>query len=143
VPKFEKFLAEKEQIDLLCIPRYLASYMDGENDFLILEDASCLGFGPASRQSCIDWTECAMIVKTLAKFHAISFAYKDQKKEEFAEATNYLKETYFSRHHWNWYEELHVCNILLYFNQILLQFFRLIFLRLLFSKFYAKQSFHY
>jgi len=110
--------------------------MDGENDFLVLEDASYLGFGPASRQNCIDWAECIMIVKTLAKFHAISFAYKDQKKEEFAETTSHLKETYFSRHHWTWYEKLHVRNILLHFNQILLQCLRLILLSLLFSKFY-------
>lgn len=98
------------------IPRYLASYMDGENDFLVLEDVSPLGFGPASRQSCLDWAECIVILETLAKFHAISFAYKDQKKEEFEEITSYLTETYFGSHNWNWYQRFHVSDITLHFN---------------------------
>lgn len=107
VPRFEKFLASKGQSDLLCIPRHLVSYSDGVNDFIVLEDVSPLGFGPASRQSCIDWLECTMILKTLAKFHAISFAYKDQKKEEFVKLASYLKETYFGDHNWKWYEKFH------------------------------------
>ncbi|XP_025162063.1 uncharacterized protein LOC105183226 isoform X2 [Harpegnathos saltator] len=106
VPKFEKFLKEKGKSNLLCIPRYLNSYMDGENDFIVLEDATPLGFGPASRQSCIDWAECIVILEALAKFHAISFAYKDQ-KEEFAEIVNCLKDTYFGEHVWNWYRKFH------------------------------------
>ncbi|XP_011699913.1 PREDICTED: uncharacterized protein LOC105457132 [Wasmannia auropunctata] len=107
VPKIEKFLAERGQSSLLRIPRYLASYMDGENDFIVLEDVSPLGFGPASRQSCLDWAECTVILEALAKFHAISFAYRDQKKEEFDELTSYLKETYFGDHNWNWYQKFH------------------------------------
>ncbi|KAL0107258.1 hypothetical protein PUN28_015653 [Cardiocondyla obscurior] len=107
VPKIKQFLEERGRSDLLCIPRYLASYMDGENDFIVLEDVSPLGFGPASRQSCIDWAECTVILKTLAKFHAISFAYRDQKKDEFAEIASHLKETYFGANHWGWYERFH------------------------------------
>lgn len=110
IPKFEKFLKEKGQSHLLRIPRYLESYMDGENDFIVLEDLTPLGFGPASRQSCIDWTECTVILEALSKFHAISFAYKDQKKEEFTEITNCLKDTYFGKHNWEWYQKFHVCN---------------------------------
>lgn len=110
VSKFEKFLSEKRQSNLLRIPRYLYSYMDGENDFIVLEDLTALGFGPASRQSCIDWTECTVMLDALAKFHAISFAYRDQKKEEFAELTNCLKETYFGKHNWDWYQRFQVCN---------------------------------
>lgn len=118
VPKFEKFLADKGQSNLLCIPRHLVSYTDGENDFVVLEDVSPLGFGPASRQNCIDWAECIVILKTLAKFHAISFAYKDQKKEEFTKLASVLNETYFGTQNWNWYEKFHVSNALqnLYFN---------------------------
>ncbi|XP_011699915.1 PREDICTED: uncharacterized protein LOC105457133 [Wasmannia auropunctata] len=107
VPKIEKFLAERGQGSLLRIPRYLASYMDGENDFIVLEDVSPLGFEPASRQNCLDWTECTVILETLAKFHAISLAYRDQKKEEFAEFASYLKENYFGSHNWNWFQRFH------------------------------------
>lgn len=90
--------------------------MDGENDFLVLEDLSPLGFGPASRQSCLDWAECTVILEALAKFHAISFAYRDQRREEFAETVSYLKETYFGTGpHWDWYERFHVSDITIVF----------------------------
>ncbi|CAL1685604.1 unnamed protein product [Lasius platythorax] len=105
--KFVNFLADKGQSDLLCIPRHIISFTDNENDFLVLEDASCLGFRTASRQNCLDWTECTAILKTLAKFHAISFAYKDQKKEEFIKITDSLKETFFGSNHWDWYKSYH------------------------------------
>ncbi|EFN66536.1 hypothetical protein EAG_11030 [Camponotus floridanus] len=107
VSKFENFLTNKGQNDLLCIPRYIMSFIDNENDFLILEDVSCLGFRGASRQNCLDWTECIAILKTLAKFHAISFAYKDQKKEEFIKITDSLEETFFGSNHWDWYKNYH------------------------------------
>ncbi|XP_014479489.1 PREDICTED: uncharacterized protein LOC106746879 [Dinoponera quadriceps] len=107
VPKFEKFLKEKGQSDLLRIPRHLASYMDGVNDFIVMEDLSILGFGPASKQNCIDLAECSVILESLSKFHAISFAFRDQRKEEFAEMINCLKETYFGKHNWDWYQKFH------------------------------------
>ncbi|XP_029169220.1 uncharacterized protein LOC114939165 [Nylanderia fulva] len=107
VPKFINFLAEKGQSDFLCIPRHISSFTDDENDFLVLEDVSCLGFSTASRQNCLDWAECTAILKTLAKFHAISFAYKDQRKEEFIEITDSLKETFYGSNHWNWYKNWH------------------------------------
>ncbi|XP_011165800.2 uncharacterized protein LOC105200105 [Solenopsis invicta] len=107
ISKFENFLAEKEQSDLLCIPRYIISSTDSENGFLVLEDVSCLGFHNISRQNCLDWAECSAILKTVSAFHAISFAYKDQKKEEFAQMTESLKETMFSREYWDWYKGFH------------------------------------
>lgn len=107
VSKFECFLAEKGQSDLLCIPRYIISSVDDENGFLVLEDASSLGFHTMSRQKCLDWPECSAVLKMLSKFHAISFAYKDQRKEEFAEMTESLKETLFGHEYWDWYKGYH------------------------------------
>lgn len=107
ISKFENFLAEKRQSDLLCIPRHIISSTDSENGFLVLEDASCLGFHAIPRQSCLDWAECTAILKTLSKFHAISFAYKDQRKEEFAEMAGSLTETFFGREYWEWYKGYH------------------------------------
>jgi len=45
---------------------------------------------------------------SLAKFHAISFAYKDQKKEEFVELADSIKETIFNGNYWYWYKGFHV-----------------------------------
>jgi len=108
ISKFENFLAEKKQSDLLCIPRYIISSTDSEYGFLVLEDASCSGFCSVPRQNCLNWAECSATLKTLSKFHAISFAYKDQRKEEFAEMADSLKETFFGREHWDWYKGIHV-----------------------------------
>lgn len=105
--KFENFLAEKGQSDLLCIPRHIISSTDNENGFLVLEDASCLGFRAVPRQNCLDWAECSALLRILSKFHAISFAYKDQRKEEFAEMVESLTETLFGREHWEWYKGYH------------------------------------
>lgn len=110
ISKFECFLAEKGQSDLLCIPRHIISCVDDENGFLVLEDASFLGFHTMSRQKYLDWSECSAVLKMLAKFHAISFAYKDQRKKEFAEMTESLKETLFRREYWDWYKGYHVSN---------------------------------
>ncbi|XP_076764267.1 uncharacterized protein LOC143431430 isoform X2 [Xylocopa sonorina] len=104
IPKFEEFLREKNQIKVLCIPRHLASIMDGENDYIALEDVTVLGYESMARQDCLDYDQCTMILKTMARFHAISFAYKDQRKEEFIEIAESLHETYFSAKHWDWYK---------------------------------------
>ena len=107
IPKFQKFLEDKGQCEVLCIPRHLDSVMDGENDYIALEDVCLLGYEPISRQNCINEDECKIILRTIAKFHAISFAYKDQRGEEFLKIMENLHETYFSKQHWNWYKRFH------------------------------------
>lgn len=102
IPKFQKFLEDKGRSEILCIPRHLDSVMDGENDYIALEDVCLLGYEPISRQNCINEDECKIILRTVAKFHAISFAYKDQRGEEFLKIVENLHETYFSKEHWNW-----------------------------------------
>lgn len=104
---FQEFLNVKGQNELLCVPRHLASVMDGNNDYIVLEDVGPLGFKPIRRQNCINLSQCLMILKAVARFHAISFAYKDQKKEEFNKLVDSLKETYISDEHWDWYKRFH------------------------------------
>ncbi|XP_053970388.1 uncharacterized protein LOC128872084 isoform X1 [Hylaeus volcanicus] len=103
IPKFQEFLKDKGQENLLCIPRHIASCMDGENDYIAMEDVTLLGFKPLARQDCIDGDKCAMILRAMGKFHGISFAYKDQEKD-FTKLVESLHETYFSDENWNWYK---------------------------------------
>ncbi|KAL2730312.1 uncharacterized protein V1477_016123 [Vespula maculifrons] len=107
IPKFEQFLKSKNQANILCVPRHLKSLVDGENDYLILENVCNLGYGPITRQNCVDMEQCTVILEAFATFHAISFAYKDQNKEEFDEMVTHLEETYFSPKYWDWYERFH------------------------------------
>ncbi|XP_020296148.1 uncharacterized protein LOC109861064 isoform X2 [Pseudomyrmex gracilis] len=122
VPKFEKFLAERGQSDMLRIPRHLVSYLDGENDFIVLEDVSPLGYGPASRQNCINFAECTTILKTLAKFHSISFAYRDQKKEEFEQIANCVEETYYCASNWDWHEKFYTNHVNIARNALAIEY---------------------
>lgn len=107
VPKFKEFLAKKNQAHLLSVPRHLGSLADGENDYLVLENVCQLGFGPITRQKYVTMEDCIAIIETLATFHAISFAHKDQNKEEFAECVSHLEEVYFTPKYWDWYAKFH------------------------------------
>ncbi|XP_015119601.1 uncharacterized protein LOC107042883 [Diachasma alloeum] len=104
VPEFKKFLASKKQQHLLLVPDCLAYVLDGENDFIVLEDVSVYGFGPASRQSTLSLEECQIILKAMARFHGVSFAHKDQYEKEFHKIADQLEETYFSEKWKDWYE---------------------------------------
>ncbi|KAL2735212.1 uncharacterized protein V1478_002852 [Vespula squamosa] len=107
VPKFEQFLKSKNQAHILRVPRHLKSFVDGENDYLILENVCNLGYGPITRQNCVNMEQCTVILEAFATFHAISFAYKDQNKEKFNEIVTHLEETYFSPKYWDWYKRFH------------------------------------
>ncbi|XP_017885864.1 uncharacterized protein LOC108628456 [Ceratina calcarata] len=103
IPEFEKFVKEKNQVQALCIPRCLVAFENGENDFIALEDVSLLGYKSVPRQANLDYNQFLILVKGLARFQAISFAFKDQHKQKFEEIVESLRETYYSPAHWNWY----------------------------------------
>lgn len=73
------------------VPKCLAVYCDGENDFLALEDLRPGGYRPASRQNGLDLMHCQMIIKKLGKFHALSLAIKDQDPQLFNDMIKYVE----------------------------------------------------
>ncbi|XP_048007041.1 uncharacterized protein LOC125242314 isoform X2 [Leguminivora glycinivorella] len=86
-------------------PKAFLTYIDGENDIICLEDVSIYNFGPyAVRQEGIDYKHCKQTYKTMAKFHALSFAMRDQQPEEFNRISNLIFETYYDDRLWDWYE---------------------------------------
>ena len=102
-------MKSKGQEQLLCIPKCLAYHLDGDNDFLVLQDVSFIGFRVASRQNCLSYEQCKYIVEALARFHAISFAFKNEKKQEFDEMASLLTETFFRPDIYeNWYKHFQV-----------------------------------
>lgn len=108
VSRFEKFTKSKDKSSLLCVPKCLAYFMDGVNDFIVLQDVSPMGFRQISRNNCLDYESCCSMLHAMAKFHAISFAFKDQKSDEFDKLKNSLIETYYSKPLWEWYERFEV-----------------------------------
>ena len=79
------------------------TYSDGTNDVICLEDASVDSFGTAVRQEGIDLVHCKLTFKVLAQFHALSFAMKDQKPEEFDKIRTQLTELYYDHRLESWY----------------------------------------
>ncbi|OXU16940.1 hypothetical protein TSAR_016076 [Trichomalopsis sarcophagae] len=105
---YEKYLKSKNQSSLLILPTCLAFHLDGENDYIALEDVSPLGFGQAARQSCLTFEQSSYMLEAIARFHGVSFAYKDQHKENFEKITSKIFETYFTNELYeNWYKRFH------------------------------------
>ena len=109
VPVFEKFIESKGQRRLLCIPTCFSSMSDGENDYIALQDVSVHGYGPVSRLNCLDLEQMNLLLKAMADFHAISFAYKDQNTDKFQQLADKLVETYFGEEFWYCYKNYRVC----------------------------------
>ncbi|XP_003706592.3 uncharacterized protein LOC100875535 [Megachile rotundata] len=107
LPKLNDFVKDVSLSQISYMPRHFASVMDGENDFIAMEDVTVLGYKPIERQNSLNEDQCKMILKTFAKLHATCFAYKDQRKEEYTKVIENLDETYFSMNYWNWYKRFH------------------------------------
>ncbi|CAH0403474.1 unnamed protein product [Chilo suppressalis] len=76
---------------------------DGKNDVICLEDATLQNFGSAVRQTGIDFIHCKLVFKALAKFHALSFAMKDQQPDAFNNIKDLVFETYYHERLRSWY----------------------------------------
>ncbi|XP_026316173.1 uncharacterized protein LOC113227457 isoform X2 [Hyposmocoma kahamanoa] len=105
LPALLKFQASKNVTEPFTnYVKLFFSYSDGTNDVLCLEDAGMLGFVNPTRDEPIDIEHCRLTFKTLAQFHAISIAMKEQKPQEFDALRNAIFETYFDDRLWDWYE---------------------------------------
>ncbi|KAG4079925.1 hypothetical protein HA402_006237 [Bradysia odoriphaga] len=81
-----------------------ATVVDGENDFLALEDLSRDGYKTADRTNGLDFYHCKEILTALGKFHAVSLAIKDQEPEEFKRIVGAIEEMYYGEQYRLWYE---------------------------------------
>ncbi|XP_068624247.1 uncharacterized protein [Battus philenor] len=79
------------------------THCDGLNDVICLEDASLFNYGSAVRQEGIDFDHCKVTVKSLAQYHAMSFAMRDQEPEKFNKISNEVFESYYDDRLWSWY----------------------------------------
>lgn len=80
------------------------AHCDGVSDVICLEDASLESYvGFAVRQEGIDLGHCEVTVKTLAQYHALSFAFRDQCPDRFSEISGQIFETYYAERLTDWY----------------------------------------
>ncbi|XP_037301128.1 uncharacterized protein LOC119188455 [Manduca sexta] len=61
-------------------------------EVIVLEDLSAQGFTVYDRMKSVDWDYASKAVEEIAKFHALSFAFENENKEEF---DKYLSELTF------------------------------------------------
>ena len=102
---FDEFQAAKKdaKYPFNDIATCFITYMDGENDFLALENLNNYGYYTPTRQNAMDVNLCRLIMKTLGRFHALSFVIRDQSPQLFEELTSVLEETYYSNRLKPWY----------------------------------------
>lgn len=98
-PAFEKFqrLHLKEQYIFKHYPRCVAASSVYEDEYVLLNDLSLQGFQNSDRPTPLHFDKCVAVLKTIAKFHAISFAMKDQQPEKLAKITSKLTEIMFTK----------------------------------------------
>ena len=72
---------------------------DGKNDVIILEDLNAEGFYMPDRKKLLSLESLTLLIETLGKFHALSFAMKHEEPQRFQELSNKVKETIWSEAH--------------------------------------------
>lgn len=83
----------------------LVTHLDGENDFLALENLNTYGYHTTSRQESMNIHVCRLIMQTLGRFHALSFLMRDQSPKKFEELASVLEETYYADKLKPWYND--------------------------------------
>ncbi|KAG5668326.1 hypothetical protein PVAND_016270 [Polypedilum vanderplanki] len=81
----------------------LLSFLDGTNDFLILENLNDCGYFSSPRQKPMALNLSRLIMQTLGRFHGMSFIIRDQDPELFKELSTVLEETYHSNRFKTWH----------------------------------------
>lgn len=71
--------------------RCLAALADGENDYLLMEDASKLGYQKISRKVPLDLVHVKVIMQLFAKYHSTCLAFKDQQPKEYQKVASNIK----------------------------------------------------
>lgn len=97
LPAFEQFQAEKlDAADIFRhYPRMLSASSVNLNEYVLLNDLQHSGFRNEERTLPLSFDKCLLALTQLAHFHAVSFAFKDQQPEQFAELTKELGEIMF------------------------------------------------
>uniref|UniRef100_A0A2A4JGC4 CHK kinase-like domain-containing protein n=1 Tax=Heliothis virescens TaxID=7102 RepID=A0A2A4JGC4_HELVI len=71
-------------------PKFFGSHNVECEETIVMEDLTAEGYGTYSRFKPIDWEHAAAAVEYLARFHALSFAYKKDDPENFAKDAEWV-----------------------------------------------------
>ncbi|KAI4466585.1 hypothetical protein MML48_2g00002815 [Holotrichia oblita] len=95
-PEFQKFLEKKHLKDAFRqVPKCYATSEKG--GIVALENIKDKGFELYNRKVVMDHQHLELVLKTFAKFHALSFAFKDQEKKKYQELIDNSHGDFFSK----------------------------------------------
>ncbi|CRK91419.1 CLUMA_CG005088, isoform A [Clunio marinus] len=105
--EFDEFQEKKTQAKnpFKEIATCLAFHLDGENDLLVLENLNNYGYHTRSRQESMNINLCRLIMRTLGRFHGLSFVIRDQNPKLFETISEVLEETYYAYRLKPWYND--------------------------------------
>lgn len=83
-PAYTKFLQQKIRQDLNLTPKCYSSNAEESREFLLFENLKALGFKVFDKRKLLDEDHILVVLRNYAKFHGISYAFKEQRGEDFA-----------------------------------------------------------
>ncbi|KAF5302540.1 hypothetical protein FQR65_LT00912 [Abscondita terminalis] len=97
LPEFIK-IQQENNIDEIFAPfvKCFETSSDENREVILLENMNVRGYRMINYHKTVDYDHAALAMKTLGKFHALSFALREQKPEMFKEFGNNTRESYFS-----------------------------------------------
>lgn len=87
-------VSEKDSIKF---PAYYGAKESYGREIMVLEDLASRGYGSANRFKSVDWSYAAAAITELAKFHALSLAFKHETPSEFDKFTAQFRRGLFEK----------------------------------------------
>ncbi|KAF5307423.1 hypothetical protein FQR65_LT06937 [Abscondita terminalis] len=96
-PEFRKLQIEKNVDEVFdCYPQIYDCVNEPNNEIIVLDDMASRGYRSVSESDTFDLAHVTAALKAYARFHALSFALRDQKKEVFESLSQNVDEYYFN-----------------------------------------------
>lgn len=97
LPEFMKLQKEHDVTDgFKAIARYYGSSLSDLSECLIMENMKAFGYQLFDRHQSMDYHHASMVIKVYGKYHALSYALKQQKPEVFQEFAENTEDQFFS-----------------------------------------------
>lgn len=96
-PEFAKLQEERGILKpFQSFAKFYKGILDDKNEALIMENMKELGFELFDRHQTLNYSHVLLAMKEYGKFHALSYALRDQKPDLFKELSNNTQESFFS-----------------------------------------------
>lgn len=98
-PEFAKLQKERGILKpFQSFAKFYKSTMEDMNEAVIMEDMKQLGFEMRERQEPLNYNHTLLVIKEYGRYHALSYALRDQKPEVFQEIFDNTQEMFFSNY---------------------------------------------